>query len=66
MPTKTPPSQTRWKAANTVAVNITITKNADPELFELFSNAAGNRGAIARDLLREALSARKEKEANAN
>lgn len=61
MPTVTPPSQTRWKAENTVAVNITITRNADPELFELFLDAAGNRGAIARELLREALSARQNK-----
>lgn len=65
MAVKTPPSQTRWKAENTVAVNITISKNADPELYELFAGASGNRGAIARELLREAISARKEKEASA-
>lgn len=65
MAVKTPPSQTRWKAENTVAVNITISKNADPELYDLFSGASGNRGAIARELLREAISTRKEKEASA-
>lgn len=65
MAVKTPPSQTRWKAENTVAVNITISKNADPELYDLFAGSPGNRGAIARELLREAVSARKEKEASA-
>ena len=65
MAAKTPPSQTRWKAANTVAVNITISKNADPDLYELFAGESGNRGAIARELLREAIAARKEKEASA-
>ena len=64
MAVKTPPSQTRWKAENTVAVNITISRNADPDLYELFVGESGNRGAIARELLREAIAARKEREAN--
>ena len=66
MATVTPPSQTKWRAANTVAVNITISKNADPELFDLFVNAPGQRGVIAKELFYEALRARKEIETPAD
>lgn len=57
-----PPSQKKWEKENTVCVNIRFSVNQDPELYELFSNAQGNRGTIARELLREALEARKAKD----
>lgn len=64
-PTKTPPSQTRWKAANVVSVKIDISKNRDPELYELFSNIQGSRGTVAKQMLYEALNAKQQKETTA-
>ena len=62
MPKVTPPSQTRWKAENVVSVKIDISRNADPDLYDLFCDIQGSRGSLARELLREALEARKAKE----
>lgn len=59
---KVPESQTRWKAENVATVKIDINRNQDPELYDLFIDLQGGRGTLARQLLREALAARKEKE----
>lgn len=52
MATATPPSQTRWKKENTITVGLTISRGADPEIYDMLVDAP-NRGAIIKDILRE-------------
>lgn len=59
---KVPESQTRWKKENKVQIALDINRNQDPELYDLFIDLQGGRGTLARQMLREALAARKAKE----
>lgn len=59
---KVPESQLRWKKENKVQIALDINRNQDPELYDLFIDLQGGRGTLARQLLREAIAARKAKE----
>ncbi len=54
-----PEYQQRYEKENTVCVNIRFSRYQDPELFDLLIDCQGSRGTLARQLMREALTARK-------
>lgn len=49
------PSKTRWEADNTVKLTIKINRNQDPQLFELFTREHGSRSALAKALMKKAI-----------
>lgn len=52
------PSKIAWEKENIVEVKVKVNRNQDPELFSMIS-AAESRSGAARELMREALEARK-------
>jgi hypothetical protein len=49
------PSKTRWEAENTVKLTIKINRNRDPQLYELFTRENGSRSALAKALMKKAI-----------
>lgn len=49
------PSKTRWEAENTVKLTIKINRNQDPQLYELFTRENGSRSALAKALMKKAI-----------
>lgn len=49
------PSKTRWEAENTVKLTIKINRNQDPQLYDLFTRENGSRSALAKALMKKAI-----------
>lgn len=49
------PSKAAWEAENVIKLTVKINRNQDPELFDLFSQESGSRGALVKELLRRAI-----------
>jgi hypothetical protein len=49
------PSKFAWEAENVIKLTVKINRNQDPELFTLFSQESGSRGALVKELLRRAI-----------
>lgn len=49
------PSKTAWEKENVVHITVKINRNTDPELYELFTREQGSKGALAKNLMNQAI-----------
>ena len=48
-------SKIEWERENVIKLTVKINRNQDPGLYELFTREQGSRGALAKDLMNQAI-----------